>query len=243
MEVVTGQLPSSPSVIEWSSFSLTHVQYPKGDSLGKLLAFISLSPLGIAVCMLTLILFRRDLHTITFSSGILLNEVMNYTLKHLIREPRPLKRQEEMTVEFGMPSSHSQFMWFVATYLMFFITFRLHHGSNNNSVWEGVWRHLLIAGGFFWAGAVAASRVYLEYHTLAQVMAGGALGALAACAWFALTHCVFTPLFPYICSWRISELLLLRDTTLIPNVMWFEYTSYRQESRTRQRKLTSMKSQ
>ncbi|OQR73533.1 dolichyldiphosphatase 1-like, partial [Tropilaelaps mercedesae] len=101
----------------------------------------------------------------------------------------------------------------------------LHHGSNNNSVWEGVWRHLLIAGGFFWAGVVATSRVYLEYHTLAQVIAGGALGAFIAC------------------MWRISEVLLLRDTTLIPNVMWFEYTSYRQESRTRQRKLTSMKSQ
>lgn len=94
------------------------------------------------------------------------------------------------------------FRYLISLFAKFpFDDFRLHHGSNNNSVWEGVWRHLLIAGGFFWAGAVAASRVYLEYHTLAQVMAGGALGALAACAWFALTHCVFTPLFPYICSW------------------------------------------
>jgi hypothetical protein len=42
---------------------------------------------------------------------------------------------------------------------------------------------------------------------------------------------------------RISEFLLLRDTTLIPNVLWFEYTNSRQEARARSRKLVSMKSQ
>ncbi|XP_003745026.1 dolichyldiphosphatase 1 [Galendromus occidentalis] len=229
--------------LKWSSFSLTHVQYPSGDLLGKLLAFISLTPLAIAVCLFTLIAFRRDMHTIFFSIGLILNEAANYTLKHIIREPRPLKRSEEMTVEFGMPSSHSQFMWFVATYLMFFITFRLHHGSNNNSIFEGVWRYFLIINGYLCAAVVCVSRVYLEYHTSWQVIVGGLLGSVFACGWFAMVQLVFTPLFPIICSWPICELLMLRDTTLIPNVMWFEYTCYRSESRTRQRKLTSMKSQ
>lgn len=38
-------------------------------------------------------------------------------------------------------------------------------------------------------------------------------------------------------------MLLLRDTTLIPNVLWFEYTSSRQEARARSRKLVPMKAQ
>lgn len=42
---------------------------------------------------------------------------------------------------------------------------------------------------------------------------------------------------------KISEYLLLRDTTLIPNILWFEYTVTRQEARARSRKLISMKSQ
>lgn len=42
---------------------------------------------------------------------------------------------------------------------------------------------------------------------------------------------------------RISEYLLLRDTTLIPNILWFEYTNIRTEARARSRKLVSMKSQ
>lgn len=35
----------------------------------------------------------------------------------------------------------------------------------------------------------------------------------------------------------ISEFFLIRDTSLIPNVLWFEYTVTRAEARNRQRKL------
>ncbi|KAG0427100.1 hypothetical protein HPB47_025774, partial [Ixodes persulcatus] len=101
--------------------------------------------------------------------------------------------------EYGMPSSHSQLMWFVATYLAFFVLIR----------------------------------VYLQYHTWAQVCWGALIGSLLACLWFSVTQFVLTPLFPRVVSWPVSELLMLRDTTLIPNVMWFEYTSYRAESRSR----------
>nr|CAD7589680.1 unnamed protein product [Timema genevievae] len=85
--------------------------------------------------------------------------------------------------------------------------------------------------------------VYLQYHTWKQVLSGALVGFLFGSLWFALTYLIFTPLFPLIASWRISEFLLLRDTTLIPNVLWFEYTHSRQEARARSRKLVSMKSQ
>jgi len=44
---------------------------------------------------------------------------------------------------------------------------------------------------------------------------------------------------------KLSELFLLRDTTLIPNVLWFEYTNIRHEAgaRARRRKSISAKSQ
>lgn len=35
-----------------------------GDTIGKLLALISLAPFGIGAGFVTLILFRRDLHTV-----------------------------------------------------------------------------------------------------------------------------------------------------------------------------------
>lgn len=42
----------------------------------------------------------------------------------------------------------------------------------------------------------------------------------------------------FFCFFRkLSEYLLLRDTTLIPNILWFEYTITRQEARVRTRKM------
>lgn len=54
---------------------------------------------------------------------------------------------------------------------------------------------------------------------------------------------VFNQIFNNYLFRKLSEYLLLRDTTLIPNILWFEYTVTRQEARARTRKLISMKSQ
>ncbi|XP_019871737.2 dolichyldiphosphatase 1-like [Aethina tumida] len=227
--------------IQWVPLSLTLVEYPKGDLIGKFMAFISLAPFGIGAGFVALILFRRDLHTITFFIGTLCSEVLNYCIKHTVCEERPLRRDHQY-VEYGMPSSHSQFVWFFATYVIYFVFIRLHH-LNNNTIIENVSKFLIISSSVVMALLVSISRIYLHYHTIAQVLCGALVGVLFATVWFALTYLVFTPLFPQVVTWRISEILLLRDTTLIPNVLWFEYTNTRQEVRARSRKLVSMKSQ
>lgn len=229
--------------LEWVPLSLTLVEYPQGDWMGKFLAVASLSPFGILSGFVALILFRRDLHTIAFFVGTMLNEVLNQVLKHTICEARPLQRTAHaLYTEYGMPSSHSQFMWFFATYVIYFVFIRLHH-MNNNTTLENVWKAVITFSCVSLAVLVTISRVYLQYHTWRQVLFGALVGFLFGSVWFALTYLVFTPLFPLVVSWRIAELLLLRDTTLIPNVLWFEYTNTRQEARARGRKLVSMKSQ
>ncbi|XP_046588302.1 dolichyldiphosphatase 1 isoform X2 [Neodiprion lecontei] len=118
----------------------------------------------------------------------------------------------------------------------------LHH-NNNSTVSERFWRITIIASCVGVATLVAFSRIYLQYHSIAQVLCGVIVGIFVGSVWFLVTHLVLTPFFPIIVSWRISEYLLLRDTTLIPNVLWFEYTNARAEARARSRKLVSMKSQ
>lgn len=226
---------------EWQQLSLTLVEYPKGDVLGKFLAFMSLSPFGIGAGFLALILFRRDLHTVTFFIGILVNEATNYVLKHIICEERPMRREASYT-EYGMPSSHSQYVWFFTSYVVYFVFIRLHH-MNNNSIMSAVWRVIVVGGCLTLSLIVSVSRTYLKYHTSSQVIVGGILGFVMATLWFAFTQRVLTPLFPQIVSWKISEFLMLRDTTLIPNVLWFEYTTSRQEARARSRKLAALKPQ
>ncbi|XP_022184315.1 dolichyldiphosphatase 1 [Nilaparvata lugens] len=239
-EVVLSQ-NSNVDESDWVPLKLTLVEYPRGDWLGKFLALTSLSPFGILSGFVALILFRRDIHTVVFFFGTVLNELLNQVLKYAICEPRPIQRNY-IYQEYGMPSAHSQFMWFFATYVIYFVFIRLHH-MNNNTTLENVWKTVIVTSCVFLATIVSVSRVYLQYHTWRQVFCGAVVGFLFGSLWFAATYFLFTPFFPIVVSWRISELLLLRDTTLIPNVLWFEYKNTRQEARLRGRKLVSMKSQ
>lgn len=226
---------------KWKPLSLTLVEYPEGDMIGMLLALISLMPFAIIAGFITLILFRRDLHTVFYFMGIIVNELIGLSLKYTIKEPRPIRR-DVVYVEYGMPSAHSQFMWFFAAYTTLFVCIRMHR-NNNSTVSEKFWKWTIVGGCIVAAIAVTCSRIYLQYHTVSQVFCGMLVGISMGILWFTLTHLVFTPFFPIIVTWKLSEYFMLRDTTLIPNVLWFEYTNIRTETRKRSRKLVSMKSQ
>ena len=133
--------------------------------------------------------------------------------------------------EYGMPSSHSQFMFFVSVYMTLFVTFRLRH---QGTFWRVLWCGLCLG----LAATVAYGRIYLHYHTWLQVLVGSSIGGVVAVAWFFFVHCCLTPHFPWIASWGICEYLLIRDLTAIPNVIWFEYTSSTSEGRARNRKMS-----
>ncbi|XP_047740607.1 dolichyldiphosphatase 1-like, partial [Hyalella azteca] len=147
-----------------------------------------------------LILFRRDLHTISFFIGNMVCEAVNMIFKYIIKEPRPFVRPFQYT-DYGMPSSHSQMVWFFALYATFFVLFRLHH--NRESIFEAIWKASIIAAVFCIASVVVYSRVYLLYHSWAQVIVGSVLGAVLGVGWFFIVHVHLTPLFPQIASWSI----------------------------------------
>lgn len=228
--------------IEWVPLKISYVEYAKDDFIGKISALVSLSPLGIVCAFVALIIFRRDLHTITFFIGLLLNDLLSTVLKNLIAEHRPMVRPlDSLYSEYGMPSSHAQFMSYLTTYMFFFIFFRTNYLKTDFITY--IWKSLTVVAFFIWAVLVCISRIYLRYHTYEQVICGVFVGTIFACVWFILTQNVFTQFYPVIASWKISEMLLIRDTTLIPNILWFEYTSTRQEVRSRRRKSDSRKSQ
>lgn len=72
---------------------------------------------------------------------------------------------------------------------------------NNNTIIENLSKFLIISSSLLMALLVSISRIYLEYHTVWQVLWGAIVGILFATFWFALTYLVFTPLFPQIVSW------------------------------------------
>ena len=77
---------------EWKTFTLTYVEYPKGDYFGKVLAILSLCPLIIVIMFLTFFAAKRDMHTMTYGIGTIVNGIFNYVLKHTFKEARPSDR-------------------------------------------------------------------------------------------------------------------------------------------------------
>src|ERR1700760_191904 len=89
---------------------------------------------------------------------------------------------------YGMPSSHSQFAAFFAISLSLFLLFRhVPTKTSSYSPTSFFERLLLSVLANLGAGSVAASRVYLNYHTPKQVCVGVAAGATFAVVWFLFT--------------------------------------------------------
>jgi dolichyldiphosphatase len=63
--------------------------------------------------------------------------------------------RRNLYTEFGMPSSHAQFMWFFATYLISFICIRVHRNYN---LVDELWKVVVCLGGLVAAMVVSYSR-------------------------------------------------------------------------------------
>jgi dolichyldiphosphatase len=116
------------------------------------------------------------------SLGQTLSEILNFFIKRHIKEERPPGMPGKNS--YGMPSSHAQFAFFFSTYCALFLLLR-HRPSSTTVTPSGDFERVFVAvAGIATAGAVAASRVYLGYHTSKQVMVGGAAGVTMAVFWY-----------------------------------------------------------
>jgi dolichyldiphosphatase len=89
---------------------------------------------------------------------------------------------------YGMPSSHAQFVGFFSVSLTLFLLLRhVPHPTETHTPFSFSQRLFLSLCAIASAGAVAWSRVYLNYHTPKQVLVGCAAGAIFAVIWFGFT--------------------------------------------------------
>ncbi|OUM61644.1 hypothetical protein PIROE2DRAFT_45030 [Piromyces sp. E2] len=194
--------------------SLTYVVHEKGDLIGAILAYSSLCPIFLIVAYTAVILSRRELIVIFTLIGQLLNEVLNTIIKNIIKEPRP---EKAAISGYGMPSSHSQFMFFFATYCILYMFLKLKMKNN-------IWKYLLSVILICIASTVAFSRYYLYYHSAKQVLTGITLGIISGTCWFYIVNSIIRPRwFRPILEHPISRFLLLQDSENIDNVFVWEY--------------------
>ncbi|CAI5477926.1 unnamed protein product [Closterium sp. Yama58-4] len=194
------------------------------------MAWASLVPVFIAFgCLPTHVVFRRDLRTMFFLLGLLLDDTFNHVIKHSLEMPRPPHTCAALEVcdSHGMPSAHSQFMAFFATFATWLVCYKMDYEDER-------WRWVTAILPWPFTFLTMASRVYLGYHTIPQVLAGFTLGILSGSFWFYVVHRVFVPFFPAISDSAWGRYLCIKDDCHIRNVAVFEYLNsqrVRQEQR------------
>jgi len=154
---------ASPQPPRYTPLSLTFVSYQQGDTIGKVAALVTLAPIFAHVAIGSWILARRELHAACLFAGSVLNTVLCVAIKSQVRQPRPAGATLR---DYGMPSNHAQ----TTTFLSLYCVLLLWHGCTVRHAL--FWKPALTAVAALLALAVAASRVYLGEHTLAQVVVG-----------------------------------------------------------------------
>ena len=205
------------------ALSLTAVAYDSGDTLGKVLALVSLIPIIIPAQLAALFAVRRDWQTLVLGFGVIFSVVLNKLLKDLLKIPRPLRDCDGVDSifsagsheEYGMPSNHSQLMAFVSTFASMYLVARVRAPRFEVAGW--------VILGVVSSGLVAYSRVYLWYHTTEQVLAGLCVGTLAGAFWFGSYLAVFEPLGRCVVAQPWSQRLFLKDHSGVRNVVEFEF--------------------
>jgi dolichyldiphosphatase len=136
-----------------------------------------------------------------------------------------------------MPSSHAQFVTYFAVYMTLFLFVR-HVPTNPklDTTSYFLTRVAVAAGVCLVAGGVATSRIYLNYHTPKQVLAGCAAGVLCAISWYVITSFLRTKGYvDWVLDLGISQLLRLRDLVVSQDLAEAGWQQWERERKLKRR--------
>lgn len=192
-------------------FDDTFVLYDPHDPVSFVCAGLSLLPIAILVFYLSWFIITREFEPLVMAGGQVFNDVLNNVVKNYLKEPRPRHfegfQENGLRSGYGMPSAHSQFMGFFFTYL----TLRLW------LQWRGLTKSHRIVGTVALGSisfAVIFARVYLSYHSWAQVIVGSTIGAACGATFFMVgTLARVMGAMDWFLNSKVSRLLWIKDST------------------------------
>lgn len=199
----------TPSLPQFIPFDHTHILYDPTDVVSTICVQFSLLPIYIMVFYTSWFLITREIEPVIVVGGHLVGEVVNKIIKHIVRQPRPDFHKDfgasSYGLTYGMPSAHSQFMGFFTAYYICTILMRVPLQRWQKAV--GVLALSVAACG------VAFSRVYLLYHTAAQVAVGVIVGVVLGVGYFVVAVLARdVGLVDWVLSWRIVRLFWVKDS-------------------------------
>ncbi|KAF7370501.1 acidPPc domain-containing protein [Mycena sanguinolenta] len=171
-----------------ASLDLTHVLYDDSSYFSLALALVTLSPILLMPAYAVLAFQTREYLVIMMWAGQLAGEVLNLALKHTIKQSRP---SYSAATGYGFPSSHSQYMGYFASFLILHLYFRHRFSTTGSQILDQAWRATIYVALMSWALAVAYSRFYLRYHSIAQILWGLGIGAFLGISFY--TVCELLP--------------------------------------------------
>jgi len=194
---------------------LTYVVYTQHSTLSFFFALITFTPFVVLISLTTLILFRRELEAVNQCCGLVLSTMLNSLLKHIFAQERPVGSSKQ---GHGMPSDHAQFMGFLLVYLSCWLFTR--------GCVRGATRYLLSLALLVTTALVAFSRIHLNVHTPLQVSVGVLIGLVTGTAYFLVSFHVLYPRYDAVLTWRIMRWLCMKDMSVVPDVLTYEWESW-----------------
>ncbi|KAG5440713.1 hypothetical protein PCK2_000149 [Pneumocystis canis] len=127
---------------------------------------------------------------------------LNTYLKQLIQQPRP----SPTLTGYGMPSNHAQFISYLAGYLFMWHFYRAQ--GLPKRIYQ---RNIIVL--LILVVSVCFSRVYLQYHSIWQVIVGFFVGVTFSILWFSLISALrWIGIVDGLLHSRLNTYLYIKDT-------------------------------
>jgi dolichyldiphosphatase len=197
-------------------FKETYVRYEEGDVLGWICAVLSMSPMYAAMFYVTVFMLRRDLQTVLMMIGQCVVIVLSGVMKAIIAQPRP-PGQTDLD-DYGMPSSHASFTFYIGIYLILQIV------AIPSTKLSTIYKFFYSMFWFVPTVGVGFARVYLLYHSMEQVVVGAILGTVVAVLWYSFMNSkMIKSLSRALCQSALFQFLLIRDYADVEYACFEEY--------------------
>lgn len=194
--------------ITYVPFYHTYILYDPKDIISVACVQFSLFPIYVMVFYTSWFLVTREIQPVITVAGHLVGEVLNKVMKHLLKLPRPEFHKNfggRRSLSYGMPSAHSQFMGFFATYFICVVLLQVPMARYKKAI-----ACLALPAASI---CVAFSRVYLSYHTAPQVVVGLCIGVVSGLVYFvALSLARDIGLVDWVLRWKVVNYFSVKDS-------------------------------
>lgn len=184
-----------------------------GDTVGMFFGYYSLLVYQIQAVYITLFLWNRDLVTFYSCFTHFLSEILNYTLKHALKHPRPEHGAPSGGLfegRYGMPSQHCHcFAYLITTVLLLVFHYYRQHIDYSKKL-------LVLIISSIGLTLQVLGRIYLRFHTVNQCLVGVAFGCVSALSFYLIGLHFFLPYSEPFCKMWILRIFSFRKDLLTP---------------------------